>query len=134
MSDVVHTMALRSGVATYPDQYALVWCPACDRPHRMGVGEQIAPDRRWEWNRDRVRPVFSPSLLMRGQVWYPPVTPENIERYRQAPWPQEQRPDVCHSYIGCNGAQPGEITFLADCTHSLAGQTVPLPAYPAVWK
>lgn len=31
---------------------------------------------------------------------------------------------VCHSFV-----KDGRIQFLADCTHKLAGQTVPLPAF-----
>ena len=33
---------------------------------------------------------------------------------------------VCHSFVGCNGALPGQIIFLSDCTHDLAGQVVDL--------
>ena len=36
---------------------------------------------------------------------------------------------VCHSFVGCNGAQPGEIIFLPDSTHHLAGQVRPLPEW-----
>lgn len=32
-------------------------------------------------------------------------------------------PAVCHSFV-----RDGQIEFLGDCTHSLAGQTVPLPS------
>lgn len=38
---------------------------------------------------------------------------------------------VCHSFVGGSGGQsPGMIVFLGDSTHELAGQTVPLPAWP----
>lgn len=36
-------------------------------------------------------------------------------------------PRICHSFVSCNGAQPGEIVFLSDSTHHLAGQVRPLP-------
>jgi hypothetical protein len=26
---------------------------------------------------------------------------------------------VCHSFMSCNGAAPGQIVFLGDCTHAL---------------
>lgn len=42
-------------------------------------------------------------------------------------WPKCQR---CHTFVGCNGAQPGEITFLGDCTHALAGKTLPMADLP----
>ncbi|MCZ4340562.1 hypothetical protein O4H52_03015 [Sphingomonadaceae bacterium G21617-S1] len=34
-------------------------------------------------------------------------------------------PAVCHSFV-----RNGQIEFLSDCTHALAGQTVPLPPFP----
>ncbi|MCL4695464.1 MAG: hypothetical protein KJ023_00155 [Burkholderiaceae bacterium] len=38
---------------------------------------------------------------------------------------------VCHSFVGCNGAQPGQIVFLSDCTHALAGQVRELAPFPS---
>lgn len=63
----------------------------------------------WTFNGDLDRPVFGPSLLVRSELG------------------EARTPYVCHSFIGCNGAQPGQITFLGDCTHALAGQTIDLP-------
>jgi hypothetical protein len=54
----------------------------------------------WAWNRDLERPTFSPSILATGGE------------------------DRCHSYV-----RDGQIQFLSDCTHELAGQTAPLPAW-----
>jgi hypothetical protein len=51
----------------------------------------------WTFNGDTERPTFTPSILARGE-------------------------HTCHSFI-----TDGEIRFLADCTHDLAGQAVPLP-------
>lgn len=51
---------------------------------------------RWTFNGDLDKPTISPSLLVQGQ-------------YR------------CHSFI-----KDGQIQFLTDCDHQLAGQTVPL--------
>lgn len=116
--------------AVHHKQYAEIHCPACGYTHTMGIGP-YAHGPVWQFNGDAERPVFSPSLLMQRNQWHPPVTPENLAQWRAAPWPQEQRAYVCHSFIGCNGAQPGEIIFLADSTHALAGQTVPLPDFPA---
>lgn len=50
---------------------------------------------RWAFNGDTDRPTFSPSLVVAG------------------PGPR------CHSFV-----TDGHIQFLADCTHSLVGQTV----------
>lgn len=58
----------------------------------------IAPDR-WAWDGDTVHPTLSPSLLVTGG------------------------PDLrCHSFV-----RDGKWQFLSDCTHDLAGQTVPCP-------
>jgi hypothetical protein len=35
---------------------------------------------------------------------------------------QKKVPKICHSFI-----TDGRIQFLGDCTHRLAGQTVPIP-------
>jgi len=54
----------------------------------------------WEWNGSEEAPTFSPSLLCTG-----------VGR--------------CHSFI-----KDGKIQFLNDCSHALAGKTVPLPELP----
>lgn len=40
----------------------------------------------------------------------------------------------CHTFVGCNGAQPGEVIFLGDCTHALAGTVQPFPDLPDYMK
>jgi hypothetical protein len=65
---------------------------------------------RWSFNGDFDRPVFGPSL----NTWWGGGNTQ-IPLHR------------CHSFIGINGAQPGQIKFLDDCTHALKGQTVDLP-------
>lgn len=56
----------------------------------------------WAWNGDRERPTVTPSIR---------VTDHDGSR--------------CHSYV-----TDGQIQFLSDCTHALAGQTVPIPDWP----
>jgi hypothetical protein len=53
--------------------------------------------------------------------WEPPVTPENLEQWKQAPWPQVRKVHTCHLFI--NG---GQIQYCGDSTHALAGQTIPM--------
>lgn len=85
------------------------WCPGCDGPHQIGIGEGDGP--RWGWNGNPDRPTFTPSVLVRyegadaGQADAPPA--------------------VCHSFV-----VDGAMQFLGDCTHALAGQTVPIPPWP----
>ena len=42
--------------------------------------------------------------------------------------PSVLRAGSCHSFIN-----DGRVQFLQDCAHSLAGQTVELPEWPAHW-
>lgn len=81
-----------------------IWftCPGC--------GEGHAVNEKWEFNGDFHNPTFSPSIL----CWNDP-DPRAAEgsKYRRG-W-------RCHSYI-----KDGQIEYLPDCTHALAGQTVPM--------
>ena len=116
----------------------MFWCPGCDSAHSIAHGE--GPGPRWGWNGNAERPVFTPSVL----TWWD--EPANLHdhdamqrdlaearRRREAGEQNVKVPTVarrCHSFVGCNGAQPGQIVFLSDCTHALAGQTVDLPDWP----
>ena len=61
-------------------------------------------DKRWTFNDDLNKPTFSPSLLIR--------------------YPTSKKENVCHSFI-----KNGNIQFLSDCTHDLAGRTVEIPDF-----
>ncbi len=74
----------------------LINCPGCGCGHGIWTTKRNHLGSIWTFNGDLVKPTFSPSLLLAG-------TPQ------------------CHSYI-----TNGNIQFLSDCTHHLAGQTVPL--------
>lgn len=97
-------------------------CPGCDGAHQVTIGE--GPGPRWGFNGDYDRPTFTPSVLVRWTEADPPVTPENLEEWRRSPWPQKKVEKVCHSFV-----TDGQIQFLGDCTHALAGQTVPLKPF-----
>lgn len=89
------------------DAYGVFYCPGCASGHTVRVVGQGA----WEWNGDRDRPTLSPSVK---------VTYNGKDAgVDGAP------PAVCHSYV-----RDGQIEFLSDCTHALAGQTVPLAPLP----
>ena len=80
-------------------------CPGCGRWHVVyTTSEPENAGHQWKFNGDVNRPTFSPSLL----VWCDRGEPETHFR--------------CHSFI-----RDGQIQFLGDCTHKLAGQTVDLP-------
>jgi hypothetical protein len=82
------------------EQSMVFHCPGCGYDHSFRVDQGTHAARSvWGWNKDRVRPTFSPSLLVNGA--YP-----------------EQR---CHSFV-----RDGKIEFLSDCWHELRGKTVAL--------
>jgi hypothetical protein len=90
-----------------------LWCPGCQQAHapRAALPDGSRPDGTlpyWEWNGATDESfTISPSLLVRGG-----------------------RDSVCHSFI-----RDGRWEFLGDCTHALAGQTVPMVPVPdwLVW-
>lgn len=100
------------------------WCPGCNDPHHITTGAN-----GWAWNGDAERPVCSPSVLVTGL---------RVVRDEQGRWnggwvldaAGEPVPERCHSFIGCQGAQPGQIVFLRDSTHHLAGKTFELADWP----
>jgi hypothetical protein len=99
----------------------IFYCPGCERMHSVWTQGPVV----WQWNGDMVRPTFSPSILISQEEGTPPVTPENLEQWRLKPWPQTQVTKRCHTFV-----KDGQIQFLGDCTHALAGKTVPLPKDP----
>jgi len=109
--------------------YLLFRCPGCDEMHQVGVGD--GPRPRWGFNGNYDAPTFSPSILVRG-VRSPSggdlMTGDEAGEYdvifarggREAVF-ASRFGTVCHSYV-----TDGQIHFLGDCTHALAGQIVPL--------
>lgn len=96
------------------------FCQGCNSSHSIrtkGPGS-------WGWNGDAEKPVFTPSVL----VTYT-ANPDADEEFKE--WRTERS---CHTFIGCNGAEPGEVIFLGDCTHDLAGTVQPLPDLPVYMR
>lgn len=100
-------------------------CPGCKLFHSMNVGGKGSPG--WAFNGDLEKPTFTPSILARNghyashhkqgdQCWCD-YNKENPDDYTEG-----FECSVCHSFV-----TDGEIQFLPDCTHELAGQTVELP-------
>lgn len=86
----------------------MFWCPGCDGAHMVKVSGDGPP--LWGFNGDYEKPTLTPSIL---------VTYNGKDAgIDDAP------PAVCHSFV-----RDGAIQFLADCTHHLAGQTVPLKPF-----
>ena len=91
------------------------WLP----PGETKESPHVANQPHWSFNGDFEKPVFGPSVLGEWNEW----TGARVSTTK-GDGPTKR---CCHSFIGCNGAQPGQIKFLADSTHALAGQTVDLP-------
>lgn len=68
-------------------------------------------DPRWKFNGDMNSPTFEPSLKNSHPAF------EDIPEF------------VCHSWI-----TNGVIHFCADCTHGMAGQSIPMPDMNPLWN
>ena len=88
---------------------AWIWCPACEEVHRFVLalpdGTSLTPRPKWGWNGDETAPTFDPSMLVRGG--------------------RQGSDHVCHSFL-----RVGVWDFLGDCTHTLAGQRLPMVPLP----
>ena len=115
-------MGARGVLRTGEGGRLLFYCPGCNEMHQVQTGD--GPGPRWGFNGDYDRPTFTPSILIRvghyvpghenGPCWctYAKEHPEDDHGFKCS---------VCHSFV-----RDGQIQFLDDCTHALAGQTVPL--------
>lgn len=117
------------------------WCAGCKERHMVNTEESDGKGRPvWGFNGDLERPVFTPSVLV---WWTEPANlgnPEALQRDLDEAAARRAAGEVnvkiqqadkrCHTFVGCNGAEPGQIIYLGDCTHALAGQTIDLPDLP----
>ena len=107
------------GNQTYDD--LVFWCPGCEQPdpdgqmvgglHMLPINNTITSPS-WDWDGNLKAPTLSPSILTRHDYYTGPDTPPRVF--------------ICHSFL-----RGGVFEFLGDCTHSLAGQSVPMPDLPA---
>ncbi len=107
--------------------YIHFWCPGCEERHVVHVGPRnVGP--AWGFNGDLERPTLTPSILVTSGCKVPGWTPDRGCWCQ--PDPDGEKWDfscgVCHSFV-----KDGQIQFLSDCTHALAGRTVELPEIPA---
>lgn len=103
------------------------WCPGCQEMHMVGTGPG-----GWTWNGNKDRPTFSPSVLVTCGHYAPGHKPGgrcwctfDAEQVAKGKEPGPFKCHRCHSFV-----RDGQIQFLGDCTHALAGKTVPLPPFP----
>lgn len=92
------TMKVR--FTSYGDRPAVEFkCLGCNEMHFVTTDAPVG----WEFNGDFNKPTIRPSIFVnQGQR-----SPED---------------HACHSFV-----TDGQIQYLTDCTHALAGQTVELP-------
>lgn len=72
-------------------------CPGCNKTHVIYT-KNHPQNLNWIFNDSLEKPTFTPSYICRGIG---------------------EDKDICHFFI-----KEGQIQFLNDCTHKLAGQTV----------
>lgn len=108
------------------------WCPGCKHAHSITTQVFDGKGRpSWSWNGDAEKPVFGPSILCTTGHHATKESPENCATCKECKADGEPTAcSICHSFVGCNGAEPGQIIFLSDCTHELAGRVMALPDWP----
>ena len=95
------------------------WCQGCEEVHGVRVPG-------WGFDGNLEQPTFTPSVLVTSGHYTPGHTGDCWCTYqarfgKPAPFSCSR----CHTFI-----TRGMVQFLADCTHALAGQTLPLPDLP----
>lgn len=106
MSEAVAVMS-RSPDERGRDGWLHWHCPGCDCTHALRI-DRHHPNRLWWMNQGGERPTWK---------WNGSLTRPTIR-------PSVNMPGVCHCVI-----RKGSVHFCRDSKHSLAGKTVPLPAW-----
>lgn len=99
------------------------WCPGCNEMHVVGI--EPPASLIWGYNGNPDAPTFTPSVLIRGGHYVPGQEGKKCWCTYNAEHPDKAPVftcSVCHSFV-----VDGQIQFLGDCTHALAGQTVAIP-------
>lgn len=114
-------MIAKEAVSKDGVRYLRLWCPGCDEAHMVVVAREpgAPPGITWEWDGNLNAPTISPSLKVTGTQWKPEYG-FHKPNHHVAPGGQI----VCHSFV-----RNGIWEYLSDCTHTLAGQHVPIPEW-----
>lgn len=117
-------MGHRGVLRTFDASHVAFWCPGCEEFHTIRV--RPSPSPSWEWNGDYDKPTFAPSVLIRRGHYVPGQEGKDCwcSYEKRVGEPPSFSCGVCHSFV-----REGRIEFLGDCTHWLAGKTVPLAAH-----
>lgn len=106
------------------EDHLMFLCPGCQEHHTVAI--ENGSGKGWQWNKDVLFPTFYPSI----KVSFVKATPEGEKMMQdRTPLPEgvDRYPctdEVCHSFV-----KDGNIQFLEDCTHPLAGCKIPIPQH-----
>ena len=123
------TRLLSPVLADYGPDMVAFRCPGCKSTHPIRI-EPKAGSPAWGFNGNYELPTFTPSVLVRSGHYCPGHEGDQCWCTYNAENPGGEMPfecGVCHSFV-----TNGQIQFLGDCTHALAGQTVALPKFDCV--
>ena len=95
------------------------WCPGCEQMHTL-------PDS-WKFDGNLENPTFTPSFKHEG-VLRPFVNGKWVGGWKRDA-AGNTIPFICHYVLTA-----GQLQYQADCTHAMAGKTVPLPSLPEGWR
>lgn len=123
-------MGLRGVLRTVEGDRVGFYCAGCKEIHIIPVTPQ-QNEASWGFDGDYDKPTFNPSVLIRtGHYALRSFKPgDSCWCTYNAENPNDPAPftcTVCHTII-----THGMVHYLADCTHALAGQTLPLTAEPS---
>lgn len=104
----------------------MIWCEGCGCGHAFYTEAPEGIGGKWKFNGNIESPTFTPSMLVTSGHY--------ITGHTGRCWCDVQREEPerkngfecirCHSFV-----TDGKIQYLADCTHKLANQTVPLKTF-----
>lgn len=119
---ILRTVISGGDSGNHPD--FMFFCPGCKCGHGVWTTKKNTVNAVWTFNGNMEKPTFTPSLKITQTTHSPPVTPENMDQWKVSPWPQTEITYVCHSVI-----TDGVINFCGDCSHELAGKSIPMEAF-----
>ena len=82
------------------------YCEGCEMSHSIIYEGTSGPI--WKWNNSLDKPTIKPSI----KAQWVKTNPKTHLKVRDM---------ICHSYV-----KEGMLEYLTDCTHKLAGKTVPM--------
>lgn len=113
-------------------QSLLFVCPGCINVYPGSTGLHRLPvnsaekSPSWSWDGNLELPTLSPSILTTYWICaYGIDTCYETSPCENCSVDSTKTRKVCHSFL-----KAGVFEFLSDCTHSLAGQHIPLPDLP----